>query len=88
VLDDAQGEGLGRAVWQVMREETPSLFWRSRTGNAANAFYHGESDGSLKQGPWKVFWYGIDDFPAIERAVAHCAVRPATLVDAKPEVAP
>src|SRR6185312_8815462 len=30
VLDDAQGEGLGRAVWQVMREENPRLFWRSR----------------------------------------------------------
>ncbi len=30
VLDDAQGEGLGRAVWNVMREETPQLFWRSR----------------------------------------------------------
>jgi acetylglutamate kinase len=26
VLDDAQGEGLGRAVWQVMREENPRAF--------------------------------------------------------------
>ena len=81
LLDDAQGEGLGRAVWQVMREETPTLFWRSRQGNPANAFYYAESDGSLKQDPWTVFWYGMDGFPAIERAVAHCAGRPATLVD-------
>ena len=36
VLDDAQGEGLGRAVWQVMREENPQLFWRSRHGNPVN----------------------------------------------------
>ncbi|QDW67499.1 acetylglutamate kinase [Luteimonas granuli] len=81
VLDDAQGEGLGRAVWQVMREETPTLFWRSRQGNPANAFYSAESDGSIRQDPWKVFWYGMDGFPEIERAVVHCAGRPATLAD-------
>ena len=86
VLDDAQGEGLGRAVWQVMREETPTLFWRSRNGNTANAFYYSESDGCLKQDAWKVFWYGMDGFAAIERAVSHCAQRPATLVEAKAEV--
>ncbi|MEN1960138.1 acetylglutamate kinase [Luteimonas sp. MJ246] len=83
VLDDAQGEGLGRAVWQVMREETPTLFWRSRKGNAANAFYYSESDGCFNQGMWKVFWYGMDRFPDIERAVVHCATRPATLGDVK-----
>ena len=86
VLDDAQGEGLGRAVWQVMRDETPVLFWRSRQGNGINQFYYAESDGTLRQGPWRVFWYGMDGFPAIERAVAHCAQRPASLVDAKVEV--
>ena len=42
VLDDAQGEGLGRAVWQVMRDENPRLFWRSRHGNPVNAFYFAE----------------------------------------------
>ena len=60
VLDDAQGEGLGRAVWQVMREQNPSVFWRSRHGNAVNPFYYSESDGCLKQEKWKVFWYGMD----------------------------
>ena len=28
VADDAKGEGLGRAAWDVMRAETPRLFWR------------------------------------------------------------
>jgi acetylglutamate kinase len=82
VLDDAQGEGLGRAVWDVMRAETPRLFWRSRHGNAVNAFYNAQSDGCLKQERWKVFWYGLQDFDEIERAVAHCALRPATLEEA------
>jgi acetylglutamate kinase len=81
VLDDAQGEGLGRAVWQVMREETPQLFWRSRRGNAVNPFYFAESDGCIKLAKWKVFWYGIDGFDAIERCVAHCRERAPTLSD-------
>ena len=80
VLDDAQGEGLGRAVWNVMREETPGLFWRSRHNNQVNIFYYAESDGCIKQEKWKVFWYGIDGFDRIERCVAHCAIRQPTLL--------
>src|SRR3546814_2038371 len=67
VLDDAQGEGLGRAVWQVMREETPRLFWRSRHHNAVNVFYHAEADGCIRQERWRAFWYGLDGFEQIER---------------------
>ncbi len=81
VLDDAQGEGLGRAVWLVMREENPRLFWRSRHGNAVNPFYYAESDGCYKQDHWKVFWYGLSDFATLERCVDHCATRVPTLVD-------
>ncbi|WP_019398672.1 acetylglutamate kinase [Pseudoxanthomonas sp. GW2] len=80
VLDDAQGEGLGRAVWNVMREETPELFWRSRHNNQVNIFYYAESDGCIKQEKWKVFWYGIGGFDRIERCVAHCGTRQPTLV--------
>lgn len=81
VLDDAQGEGLGRAVWHVMREENPQLFWRSRHNNQVNIFYYAESDGCYKQEKWKVFWYGIEDFADIERCVAHCRTRVPTLMD-------
>jgi acetylglutamate kinase len=82
VLDEAQGEGLGRAVWQVMRAETPRLFWRSRHGNRVNAFYHEQSDGCFKASRFRVFWYGLgDDFGIIARCVAHCAQRAPTLVD-------
>ncbi|WP_082582974.1 acetylglutamate kinase [Frateuria sp. Soil773] len=81
VLDEAQGEGLGRAVWLVMREQNPQLFWRSRHGNNVNPFYDAECDGCLKQPRWKVYWYGIDDFDTIGRCVAHCATRQPTLMD-------
>src|SRR5690606_18807490 len=79
VLDDAQGEGLGRAVWQVMQDQTPRLFWRSRHGNPVNAFYYAQSDGHCKQEQWKVFWYGLEGFDEIAHCVAHCATRRPTL---------
>lgn len=82
VLDEAQGEGLGRAVWQVMRGQTPTLFWRSRHGNPVNPFYFSQADGSIRRPRWQVFWYGLDSMPAIERAVAHCDAHPSTLEDA------
>ncbi|MGH8078871.1 MAG: acetylglutamate kinase, partial [Lysobacter sp.] len=81
VLDDAQGEGLGRAVWQVMRDENPRLFWRSRRGNPVNAFYYAECDGCIKQPLWKVFWYGLSGFDEIEHCVEHCRTRVPTLTD-------
>ena len=82
VLDEAQGEGLGRAVWQVMRAENPKLFWRSRHGNRINAFYHEQSDGCFKESKYKVFWYGLGaDFRTIEGCVMHCAQRKPTLID-------
>ena len=80
VLDDAQGEGLGRAVWNVMREETPQLFWRSRHNNQVNIFYYAESDGCIKQEKWKVFWYGIQGLDSIGRCLALCETRQPTLV--------
>ena len=87
VLDEAQGEGLGRAVWQVMREENPQLFWRSSHHNLANHFYYAESDGCYKQEKWKVFWYGMQDFDEIERCVEHCRTRLPTLLDRDEAVA-
>jgi acetylglutamate kinase len=86
VLDDAQGEGLGRAVWQVMRDETPHLFWRSRHGNIINHFYYAESDGCYKLPKFKAFWYGIDDFDEIEACIDYCREKAPTLIDREPAV--
>ena len=86
VLDDAQGEGLGRAVWQLMRDAQPQLFWRSRHGNPVNAFYDAEADGSVKQERWRAYWYGLGDLDregreTIRECLEHCRQRPATLTD-------
>ena len=81
VLDDAQGEGLGRAVWELMRAETPTLYWRSRRYNPVNAFYDAEADGSFRRQPWKTYWCGLEDFEAIRICVEDALARPATLED-------
>jgi bifunctional N-acetylglutamate synthase/kinase len=79
VLEEAQGEGLGRAVWQVMRAEIPRLFWRAREQNAINEFYFANAEGSLRGGGWIVFWYGLEDWTVVRSAVEHARSRPATL---------
>ena len=79
VADEAQGEGLGRAIWHAMRLENPRLFWRSRRGNAINEFYFANSDGAVRDPDWAIFWYGLSDWSDIRRAVEHARQRPATL---------
>jgi acetylglutamate kinase len=81
VADDAQGEGLGRAIWHVMRADVRCLFWRSRPDNPVNEFYFNEADGCLKGERWNVFWYGLDTFDEIREAVEHCRGRIPTLKD-------
>ncbi|MEJ7746591.1 MAG: acetylglutamate kinase, partial [Luteimonas sp.] len=79
VADDAQGEGLGRAIWHVMRNDVPKLFWRARPDNPVNDFYFDEADGCIKGDHWNVFWYGLEDFDEIRAAVELCRERVATL---------
>lgn len=80
VVEDAQGEGLGRAIWDVMRAETPRLFWRSRRRNPINEFYFAHADGAVKLDDWTVFWTGMTDWDAIRTAVDAARSRPATLL--------
>jgi acetylglutamate kinase len=81
VAEEAQGEGLGRAIWHAMRLEVAELFWRSRRGNAINEFYFANCDGAVRDPDWTIFWYGMSDWKAIRRAVEHARRRPATLQD-------
>ncbi len=64
-----------------MREQNPSVFWRSRHGNPVNPFYYSESDGCLKQEKWKVFWYGMHGFDEIAACVDYAGRRTPTLED-------
>lgn len=79
VSEDAQGEGLGRAMWDRMRAEEPAIYWRSQRSNRINDFYFQNADGARKSENWTVFWYGMDDWEGIGEAVARAQERPATL---------
>ncbi|MGA8040754.1 MAG: hypothetical protein WCA93_11665, partial [Acidimicrobiia bacterium] len=76
ILEDARGEGLARTVWSYLIDAYPELMWRSRTDNGFNSFYVEESDGSVKRGPWTVFWRGPIDFQEIAARVDHIASLP------------
>ncbi|MFK8032318.1 MAG: acetylglutamate kinase [Gammaproteobacteria bacterium] len=82
VTDKAQGEGLGKAVWDAVRTGHESLFWRARPNNPINSFYFRQADGALKTDSWNVFWYGIDDMNRVQRCVEVADQTAATLGEA------
>lgn len=79
VIEEARGEGLARVVWRAMIADYPSLFWRSRTANGFNAFYNDNADGSLKTGPWTIYWKGDESFARLEKITGKIAAMPMTL---------
>ncbi|WP_300530985.1 acetylglutamate kinase [Maricaulis sp.] len=79
VLDEARGEGLGRAVWQRLIDYAPQLLWRSRTDNPVNGFYFDQCHGAVRRDEWTVFWRGELDPAAIAPLIDEVFARPATL---------
>lgn len=65
VTRQAQGEGIGRDLWQAMLAEHPRLFWRARPDNPVRSFYERQCDGRMRAGPWVVYSIGIapEHFP-------------------------
>ena len=62
----AQGEGLGRELWEAVARDYPLLYWRARISNPISAWYRSQCDGMHRQGDWCVYWRGI----ALERIAA------------------
>ena len=85
ILEDARGEGLARTVWAHLTGDYPVLYWRSRTENGFNAFYAEQADGSVKRGPWTIFWKGEPDFARIAERVEAIASLPASFLGDKDE---
>lgn len=56
----AQGEGIGRDLWEAMLRDHPAVYWRARVKNPVSGWYQGECDGMHREGPWRVFWRGIE----------------------------
>ncbi|XP_013412506.1 N-acetylglutamate synthase, mitochondrial [Lingula anatina] len=57
----SQGQGTSEMLWDCIRRDFDSLFWRSRSKNMINPWYFRRSEGSWSNGAWIVFWYGISE---------------------------
>jgi len=79
VTEEAQGEGLGRSLWEQVRENFPAMYWRARPGNPINQFYFQQADGCIKESRWNIFWYGVDDYQQIQALVQRANQAPITL---------
>ena len=70
VTPEARGEGLGAALWQVLRGRFPQLYWRSRASNPIAGWYLQQAHASFRRGAWIVHVIGVEDFDRLERLVA------------------
>jgi len=75
VTSEAQGEGLGAAIWQVVRARYPALYWRSRNTNPVTPWYFQQADSSNRSGQWVVFTIGVEDATQRERCVTEALER-------------
>jgi acetylglutamate kinase len=56
---EAQGEGLGRDLWDQLAADHPKVYWRARAANPICEWYGKLADGLHKSGEWIVFWRGL-----------------------------
>jgi len=75
VTQEAQGEGIARDIWRVLRNDTPAFFWRSRNDNPFNNWYMKMCEGMQVSGDWRVFWIGLQttEIPDAVLAAANSA---------------
>jgi bifunctional N-acetylglutamate synthase/kinase len=75
VTREAQGEGIGRDLWQVLVAEHPVLFWRARSQNPIRSWYEKQCDGLVRVREWTVYFKGIAP-ERIPEAIAHALAQP------------
>lgn len=67
VTPEAQGAGMGAAVWQALVHRCPRLYWRSRADNPVTQWYFEQANSSYTQDRWVAFTRGIHDYEQIRR---------------------
>jgi acetylglutamate kinase len=69
----AQGEGMGRDIWQAFVREHPRIIWRARTANPICSWYASQCDGLMRLGRWTVYWRGVspEDVPDVIAEMRH-----------------
>lgn len=79
VLPEAQGEGIGRDIWEVLVRHHAELYWRSRIDNPITSWYVGVCDGMVRRPPWQIYFRGVP-VELIPEAVAQAEARSADFV--------
>jgi acetylglutamate kinase len=59
VTRQAQGEGIGRDLWQAMLTDQPRVFWRARPDNPIRPFYERQCDARVRTPEWVVYAIGV-----------------------------
>lgn len=75
VTSEAQGEGLGAAVWQVVRARYQAFYWRSRNNNPITPWYFQQADSSNRSASWVVFTIGVEDAAQRQKCVEDSLAR-------------
>jgi len=81
VTPEAQGAGLGAAVWQALVKRCPKLYWRSRVDNPITQWYFEQTESSYTEKQWVAFTKGLKDFEKIRRCKVDSLSRPLSWVD-------
>ncbi|XP_004432598.1 PREDICTED: N-acetylglutamate synthase, mitochondrial isoform X1 [Ceratotherium simum simum] len=71
VSSSRQGQGSGQMLWECLRRDQQTLFWRSRVTNPINPWYFKHSDGSFSNKQWIFFWFGLADIRDSYELVNH-----------------
>jgi len=74
VQPEAQGEGIGRDIWEVLVRHHAELYWRSRADNPITSWYVSVCDGMVRRAAWQVYFRGIP-VELIPEAVAQAEAR-------------
>ncbi|MEJ8569274.1 acetylglutamate kinase [Elongatibacter sediminis] len=75
VTPEAQGAGLGAAVWQALIQRCPELYWRSRVDNPVSPWYFEQADASFTRDGWVAFSRGVRDFARLQRCAEDSLAR-------------
>ncbi|MFH1785622.1 MAG: acetylglutamate kinase [Candidatus Micrarchaeota archaeon] len=71
VSKNAQGNGLGKTVWSIVKKHYPSLIWRSSLDNPINSWYFKNADGVHKSDKWAIFWYNLQPSTVLIQTISN-----------------
>ncbi|MFC1641435.1 hypothetical protein ACFL5O_01915 [Myxococcota bacterium] len=75
----AQGEGIGRDLWQALGRDHSQLVWRSRRASRIATWYASQCDGMVRCPDWNVYWRGLEH-AQIPEAISEALARPEDFV--------